>query len=121
VQNWVRAFADAYDRCLDCGSESPIHPRQLTGGCGPAELTSPDALMSGRDPVRFRASASQSLFNPSFNRDDLGRRAGFRRSGAMGNGLRTWCQWDFQAPHVFADVGPEQSLFKRAVTCPPLC
>ncbi len=89
----------------------------MTAGGGPAraELTvAGTRLCLDGIPFRFRGlSFFNALFNPSFNRDDLGRRAWlstFRRNGVTA--LRTWCQWDFQAPHVFADVGPEQSLFK---------
>ena len=65
-------------------------------------------------PFRFRGlSFFNALFNASFNRDDQARRAWlstFRRNGVTA--LRAWCQWDFQPPHLFADVGPGQSLFQ---------
>ncbi len=64
-------------------------------------------------PFGFRGlSFFNALFNSSFNRDDGVRRAWvtkFRDNGVTA--LRVWCQWDFSAPHVFADVGPGEACF----------
>ena len=71
-------------------------------------------------PFRFRGlSFFNALFNPSFNRDDQARRAWlstFRRNGVTA--LHAWCQWDFQPPHLFADVGPDKASSSRAVPWP---
>ncbi|MGP8207273.1 MAG: hypothetical protein ACLQVK_14670, partial [Acidimicrobiales bacterium] len=98
---------------------SPTRPGQLTtgGAPGPARAgLSVDGTRLRLDgsPFRFRGlSFFNALFNASFNRDDQARRAWlstFRRNGVTA--LRAWCQWDFQPPHLFADVGPGQSLFQ---------
>jgi hypothetical protein len=65
-------------------------------------------------PFRFRGlSFFNALFNPAFNRDDHARRAWLTKFWDNGvTALRVWCQWDFASPHVFADVGAGQSLFR---------
>ncbi len=71
-------------------------------------------LCLGGMPFRFRGlSFFNALFNPTFNRDDAGRRAWVAKFWDNGvTALRVWCQWDFSEPYRFADVGPGQSLFR---------
>jgi hypothetical protein len=71
-------------------------------------------LCLGGTPFRFRGlSFFNALFNPVFNREDVVRRAWVTKFWDNGvTALRVWCQWDFTEPHIFADVAPEQSLFR---------
>ena len=54
-----------------------------------------------------------AVFNDCFNRDDQRRQAWLATFQANGvTAVRVWCQWDFAPPHVFADVGPQRSVFR---------
>ncbi|NLE99849.1 MAG: hypothetical protein GX601_02615 [Anaerolineales bacterium] len=56
-----------------------------------------------------------ALYNPNFNASAEARLHWLTKSQATGvNCLRIWCQWDFRAPRVFIDVGPEQTMFTDA-------
>ena len=54
-----------------------------------------------------------ALFNPAFNRGIGSRRAWVAKFWSNRvTALRVWCQGNFTGPHVFADVGPGQSLLR---------
>jgi hypothetical protein len=56
-----------------------------------------------------------ALYNPTFNRTAEERRRWLRVFQEYGiNTLRVWCQWDYQPPRTFVDVGPENSMYTDA-------
>ncbi|MDP2858703.1 MAG: hypothetical protein Q8P50_12095, partial [Bacillota bacterium] len=65
------------------------------------------------EPFFFQGLAFfNALHNPSFNRSEAERLQWLHKFKANGiSCLRIWCQWDFPAPRIFTDVGPECSMY----------